>query len=154
VSASLTLGLPSGDFKNPDLLYTGDGEFNQLLKAEWGYGARRWYATGYLGLNNRTKGFSEEFRYHAEAGYWLVKNKLLAMAKLAGVKSFDNGDPSAAGNGLFSNNVEYISPQFGLAFEPARHWGVSALVAGAFSGRNALAAPSVSVGIYYKLGRS
>lgn len=152
LSGSITLGIPSGDYKNTDLLYTGDGEFNQLLKAEWGYGAARWYATGYAGVNNRTKGFSEEFRYHAEVGYWLLKNKLLASVKLAGVESFNNGDPTEAGNGLFANNVEYTSPQFSLTYESRQKWGVSALIAGAFNGRNALAAPAVSVGVYCKTG--
>jgi hypothetical protein len=151
VSGSLWLGIPSGDYTNPDLLYTGDGEWNQQLRAEWGYGAARWYATGYIGVNNRTKGFSEEFRYHVEAGHWLVKNTLLASVKLAGVESFNNGDPSGTSNGLFANNVEYLSPQFGLAYERNNKWGVSALVAGAFKGRNALASPSVSVGVYRKL---
>lgn len=151
LSSSLWLGIPSGDYTNPDLLYSGDGEWNQQLRIEWGYGAARWYATGYLGVNNRTKGFSEEFRYHAEAGYWLLKNTLLASVKLAGIESFNNGDPSGTSNGLFANNVEYISPQFGLAWERNQRWGISTLVAGAFAGRNALAAPSVSVGVYYKV---
>lgn len=151
LSGSLWLGIPSGDYTNPDLLYTGDGEWNQQLRFEWGYGAARWYATGYAGLNNRTKGFSEEFRYHAEAGYWLVKNTLLASVKLAGIKSFNNGDPSGTTNGLFANNMEYLSPQLGLAWERNNKWGVSALVAGALNGQNALASPSVSVGVYWKV---
>ncbi len=151
LSGSLWLGIPSGDYTNPDLLYTGDGEWNQQLRIEWGYGAARWYATGYAGVNNRTKGFSEEFRYHAEAGYWLIKNTLLASVKLAGIESFNNGDPSGTTNGLFANNVEYFSPQFGLAWEQNNKWGISALIAGALNGRNALASPSVSVGVYRKL---
>ncbi len=153
ISTSLTLGIPSGDFKNADLLYTGDGEFNQLLKLEWGYGQARWYATGHAGVNNRTKGFSEEFRYQVEAGYWLLPKKLLASAKVAGVASFRNGNPSSSINGLFANNVEYLSPQLGLTYERNGQWGLSAQVAGAFNGRNVLAAPSVSVGVYWKLKR-
>ncbi len=153
VSTSITLGLPSGDFKNADLLYTGDGEFNQLLKLEWGRGTARWYATGHVGVNNRSKGFSEEFRYQVEAGYWLLKGKLLASAKVAGVQSFQNGDPSSSTNGLFANNVEYTSPQLGLAYERKGQWGLSAMVAGAVQGRNVLAAPSVSVGVYWKMKR-
>lgn len=152
LSASATFGLPTGDFKNPDLLYSGDGEFNQLLKLEWGYGQARWYASGNLGFNNRTKGFSEEFRYHLEAGYWLLPGKVLASAKLAGVESFNNGDPEGSGNGLFSNNVEFVSPQLAVTYEHRQQWGVSAQVAGAVSGRNALASPAVSVGLYWKMG--
>ncbi len=153
LSGTLWLGIPSGDYQNPDLLYTGDGEWNQQLRVEWGFGAARWYTNGYMGLNNRTKDFSEEFRFQVEAGYWLLKNKLLASAKLAGVESFKNGSPTDSGNGLFSNNVEYLSPQLGLTYEHNGKWGVSALVAGAFAGTNALASPSVSVGVYRKLAR-
>jgi hypothetical protein len=154
LSASATLGIPSGDFENPDLLYTGDGEFNQLLKLEWGYGQSRWYATGNIGFNNRTKGFSEEFRYHIEAGFWVLPGKLLASAKLAGVESFNNGDPNGSGNGLFSNNVEYTSPQLALSYEHRQKWGITAQIAGAVSGRNVLAAPAISVGIYVKTGKN
>jgi protein XagA len=150
VSASLWAGLPLGDSDNPDLLYTGDGEFNQQIRAEWGYGANRWYASGFLGVNNRTKGFSEEFRYSAEAGYWLVKQRLLATVRFMGVQSFNNGDPTNSGNGLFSNNVSFASPQIALAYEHKGRWGVQVQAAGAVSGRNALAAPALSIGVYTK----
>ncbi len=152
LSTSFMLGIPSGDFDNPDLLYSGDGEFNQLVKLEWGYGQNRWYASGFAGFNHRTKGFSEEFRYHLEAGYWLLPGALLASAKLSGVESFNNGDPGGSGNGLFSNNVEYVSPQVALTYEHRQKWGVSAQIAGAVQGQNVLAAPAVSLGFYVKLG--
>lgn len=151
LSATVMFGIPSGDYKNADLLYTGDGEFNQMLQVEWGYGAARWYATGFIGANNRTKNFSDEFRYHAEFGYWLLKNKLLAAAKFAGVASFNNGNPTGSGNGLFSNNVEYASPQLAITWEHKQKWGLTAQIAGAMSGRNALASPAISVGVYLKV---
>jgi hypothetical protein len=151
LSATAMIGIPSGDYKNADLLYTGDGEFNQMLQLEWGYGAARWYATGYVGVNNRTKDFSEEFRYHAEFGYWLMKSTLLAAVKFAGVESFNNGNPTGSGNGLFSNNVEYASPQLSLTYEHKQKWGLTAQIAGAMSGRNALASPAISVGVYCKV---
>ncbi|GAB4498132.1 MAG: hypothetical protein OHK0019_32940 [Saprospiraceae bacterium] len=151
LSGSAWLGIPSGDYENADLLYTGDGEWNQQIRVEWGYGAARWYTNGFAGLNNRTKGFSEEFRFQVEAGYWLVRSKLLASAKFAGVQSFFNGNPDGTTNGLFANNVEFLSPQLGLTWEQNGHWGITTLIAGAFSGTNALAAPSVSAGVYWKL---
>ena len=149
-SGSLMLGIPGGDFKNPDLLFTGDGEWNQLARVEWGYGAARWYTNGALGINNRTKGFSDEGRFNAEFGYWLLKNRFLAAAKLVTVQSFFNGNPDGTSNGLFANNVEYVSPQLGLIWEQKQKWGISVLIGGAFEGRNALAAPAISVGIYWK----
>ena len=150
LSTSLMLGIPSGDYRNPDLLYTGDGEWNQLAQIEWGYGAARWYTNGALGINNRTKGFSDEARFNAGFGYWLLKNRFLASAKLVTVQSFFNGNPEGTSNGLFANNVEYISPQLGFTWEHSKKWGLSALIAGAFQGKNVLASPAVSAGIYWK----
>ncbi len=153
VSASVWAGLPIGDSDNPSLLYTGDGEFNQQVRAEWGYGTARWYATGFLGINNRTEGFSEEFRYSAEWGYWLVKERFMATVRVMGVESFKNGTPTNSGNGLFSNNVAFASPQLALTYEHKKRWGIQLQAAGAVTGRNALAAPALSVGIYTKVGR-
>lgn len=150
VSASLTLGLPTGDSKNADLLYTGDGEFNQLIKAEWGYGANRWYTTGQLGLNNRTRDFSEEWRFLVEAGYWAVPRKLLLQVRVQGTQSFNNGNPMGSGTGLFANNVEFISPQIGVVYEFGERWGISVNAAGALQGRNALASPALSAGVFAK----
>lgn len=150
LSTSLMLGIPSGDYKNPDLLYTGDGEFNQLLRVEWGYGAARWYTNGAVGFNKRSKCFSDESRLNAEFGYWLLKSRLLSSAKVVVAQSFFNGDPGGSSNGLFANNVEYISPQLALTWEHKGKWGLSALFAGALEGTNALAAPAVSLGVYWK----
>ena len=151
VTTALFLGLPTGDSQNQNLLFTGDGEFNQLLRLEAGYGAASWYATGYVGFNNRTQGFSDEFRFELEFGHKFFDNHLIAGVKLAGTQSFNNGDPTGSGNGLFSNNVEFISPQAFLAYEFNNNLGINTQIAGAMSGRNVLAAPAVSVGVYFKL---
>jgi hypothetical protein len=151
VTTALLLGLPTGDWQNADLLFTGDGEFNQQLRLEVGYGANRWYATGYVGFNNRTKDFSDEFRFEAEFGYKFFENKLLTGVKLSGIQSFNNGSPTGSSNGLFGNNVEFLSPQAFVAYEPTQKVGFIAQVSGATSGRNVLAAPAVSVGVYLKV---
>jgi protein XagA len=150
MSTTLMLGLPTGDASNPNLLYTGDGEFNQFGRIDVGYGARRWYAAGFVGVNNRTNNFSEELRYQGEYGYWLKPGRLLANIKLTGIHSFNNGNPDNTGNGLFSNNVEFVSPQLGLHYEFKGKWGLTATAAGAVSGRNVLASPSISFGVYKK----
>ncbi|NJN34425.1 MAG: hypothetical protein HC817_09420 [Saprospiraceae bacterium] len=69
VSANLILGFPTGDAKQIDGLFTGDGEFNQMLKIGVGTGKNRWWTQGALGFNNRTKSFSDEIRYDFEFGY-------------------------------------------------------------------------------------
>ena len=62
VSANVFLGLPTGDAKQADGLFTGDGEFNQMLKIAVGTSKSKWWTQGAMGFNNRTKGFSDEFR--------------------------------------------------------------------------------------------
>lgn len=151
VTTALFLGLPTGDFKNENLLFTGDGEFNQQLRLEAGFGAAKWYATGYLGFNNRTRNFSDEFRFEAEFGHKFFADQLITGVKLSGVKSFDNGEPSGSGNGLFSNNVEFLSPQVFVAYEFKNQVGINLQIAGATNGRNVLAAPASSIGVYLKL---
>lgn len=151
VTTSLVFGLPTGDANNADLLFTGDGEFNQLLRLEAGYGGDRWYATGYVGFNNRTEDFSDEFRFEGEFGYKFWNNRLLTGIKVTGVQSFNNGSPTGSANGLFGNNVEYLSPQAFVAYEHKQKLGVMAQVSGAVSGRNVLAAPAIAFGVYVKL---
>lgn len=153
VTTALLVGLPTGDFENKDLLFTGDGEFNQQLRLEAGYGANRWYATGYVGFNNRTENFSDELRFEAEFGYKFWKNRLLTGLKLSGIQSFYNGDSSGSANGLFGNNVEFLSPQAFVAYEPSPKVGFIAQISGATSGRNVLAAPAISFGVYLKVNK-
>ncbi|HMO39107.1 MAG TPA: hypothetical protein PKC76_10270 [Saprospiraceae bacterium] len=150
VTTSLLLGLPTGDATNANLLFTGDGEFNQLIRIEAGYGTAQWYATGFIGFNNRTRNFSDEWRFELEFGHKFFNERLLAGVKLAGTQSLRNGDPTGSGNGLFSNNVEFISPQAFLAYEFKNQVGIQAQVAGAMSGRNVLAAPANSFGVYFR----
>jgi protein XagA len=150
MSANLILGLPTGDAKQEDALFTGDGEFNQMLKLAAGTGGKRWWSQAAMGFNNRTKGFSDEFRYDFEIGYKLFNDRFLAILKINGIESLNNGTVQAANTGLFSNNVEYmgIGPEFLYYANAKKTIGVSARVAGAFKGQNVLAAPSMSVGVF------
>jgi hypothetical protein len=70
VSITVILGLPTGktDQGSQKNLQTGDGEFNQLLQADIGTSIQFFqkingYTNGYIGFNNRTNGFSDEFRW-------------------------------------------------------------------------------------------
>ena len=150
VSVNLILGIPTGDAKQADALFTGDGEFNQMLKLAAGTGGKRWWSQGALGFNNRTKGFSDEFRYDFEIGYKFFNDRFLAILKINGIESLNNGTVLEANTGLFSNNVEYmgIGPEFLYYANAKKTMGVSARVAGAFKGQNVLAAPSMSVGVF------
>jgi hypothetical protein len=152
-SAGIYFGIPSGEDVGGEggILQTGDGEFNQLFKFE---ASRSFYpiplyATATIGFNNRTRGFSEEFHFGLEAGY-NISPKFLATVKMYGVESFKNGDPGgSAGNGIFSNNTEYLSIRPGLAYTLKENWGISAEVGFATRGERILASPSYELGVFY-----
>ncbi len=154
VSASLTLGLPLGNEAGGDtqVLQTGDGEFNQMIsiEASRSFPSIGAYATVLVGYNNRTKSFSDEFRYGVEAGV-TVKNFTL-LGRLYGVESLQNGsDEEAPSNGIFSNNIEYTSFTPELIYTYKEKYGLTASVGTAFSGRRVLASPSYSFGLFMKL---
>ncbi|MGH7457398.1 MAG: hypothetical protein ACRENG_38975, partial [bacterium] len=98
ISAGLKLGLPIGDNTQENGLLTGDGEFNQMLSLQLGHSfyPKPLYFTGEAGVNNRTNGYSDEFRYEAEIGYTIGNNFTLTF-KVNGVESFHNGDDAVQG---------------------------------------------------------
>ncbi|MEQ9378986.1 MAG: transporter [Imperialibacter sp.] len=154
LAAGVYFGLPTGNpgGGNTMLLQTGDGEFNQLLRLEGGVSLHPIpaYATFGVGFNNRTKGFSEELHYNAEVGY-TIKEKVLVSAMIRNVSSFFNGDAPDAVNGIFSNNTEYFAygPQVAYLHKGGK-MGASVAVDYALSGKNVLARPAWSVGIFFK----
>lgn len=155
ISASLLLGIPIGNPEGGEtkLLQTGDGEFNQLIRIEAGYSVPKTnlYLTGGVGFNNRTKDFSDEFHYNFEVGYSFMKSKLIAIMKVYGVVSFFNGEAAIVSNGIFANNTEFLSYTPQLVYNINKNWGVDINAGFALTGRNILAAPNYSLGVFYKL---
>lgn len=153
ISASILLGLPLGETSGgaSGILQTGDGEFNQQLRVDVSHSfyPRPFYASAYVGVNNRTRGFSDEVRWGAEFGY--TSPKIIALAKLNVVESLFNGSDAVASNGVFSNNTEYVSPTLEVAYLFNESFGLSVSAGYAFSGRNILASPNYGVGVFYKL---
>ncbi|MEM1221107.1 MAG: hypothetical protein AAGH79_19455 [Bacteroidota bacterium] len=168
LSASLILGLPFGDNVGGDteLLQTGDGEFNQLLKLEASHSfyPKPIYATLSVGYNNRGDAtfaysageedvsFSDEFHWGGEIG-WTPSDKWLIALKWAQVASMNNGGNTGntGASSIFGNNASYfaISPEVNYQF--AGQWGVSASLGTAVSGENILAGPNIGFGIYWNL---
>lgn len=155
VSATLLFGLPFGNSGGgkTGVLQTGDGEFNQMLRIDVSHSfyPRPLYTSAYAGFNNRTNGFSDEWRAGLEVGY-TVKQKLTFITKLSVVQSFFNGSESVPSNGIFSNNTEYVSPEIEVAYSVNQRWGFSFSAGGALAARNILAAPNYGVGIFLKTG--
>jgi hypothetical protein len=67
-----------------------------------------------------------------------------------GVASFKNGDPGGTANGVFSNNMEYLSIAPELNYNLNDKYGLSAQAAFAASGERILAAPNYSFGVFMK----
>ncbi len=153
VSATLLLGLPLGvpSGGSSQILQTGDGEFNQMIKidASSSFYPKPIYVSAYAAFNNRTKGFSDEIRFGAEVGFTL--KKFIPILKLNVVQSLYNGDAEEAQNGIFSNNTEYISPTVELNYQITEKIGISASGGFALAGKNILASPNWSLGLYLKL---
>lgn len=149
INAGLFLGLPTGttDSESNIPLPTGDGEFNQMIKLEAGYGFNfPVYVVGGFGFNNRTKGFSDDIQYDFEIGY---SYKFLFRIKISGIKSTFNGDDSVVASGLYSNNVEHMTcnPEIGYIHDDK--FGASIGIAGG-SGRNVHADPYYTLSVFYK----
>lgn len=159
ISASLILGLPTGVTSGGELnsLQTGDGEFNQIIQVDAGtgfsIGKSSAYVSGYLGFNNRSNGFSEEFRYGLEFGLGLLKKKVWLNAKLTAVESLKNGDTAetTTSTSVFANNAEFVSTALEVNVYVTKKIGISASAAGALRGEIIAAAPSYSVGVFFDL---
>lgn len=159
LAASLTFGLPLGNSSGgrEGNLQTGDGEFNQILKLDAGIpfsiGKIPSYANIYSGFNNRSNGFSDEYRYGAEFGMGLMKKKLWLIGRITGIESLRNGDLGNDINStsVFANNSEFTSYSLEAAYYINNKLGVSASFASAFRGEIIFASPSYSVGIFLDL---
>jgi hypothetical protein len=162
IAATLTLGIPTGvtSAGTEGNLQTGDGEFNQMFQLDAGQGFKysekvSGYFSGFAGVNNRTNGFSDEFRYGVEGGVSFVDSKLWVIGRVNGVESFQNGETAAtvSSTSIFSNNSEFTSYGVEAAYYITKRIGFSASVTSAFRGKVIAAAPSYSVGFFYDMSK-
>lgn len=157
LSVNLTLGIPLGKTGGGSngILQTGDGEFNQFLSLEVGQGLSlgsiNGWSKAYVGVNNRTEGFSDEFRFGVEIGSTILNKKLSLIARLYGVESFKNGTlPSeATGTSIFANNTEHLTFSPEVAFHINDNFGLSAGLAKPLSGELIFANTAYNVGVFY-----
>lgn len=156
LAATVTFGLPLGNSSGgrEGNLQTGDGEFNQILRFDAGMplsiGKIPAYANIYSGFNNRSNGFSDEYRYGAEFGMGFKNKKLWLITRVFGVESLRNGTLGTDINStsVFANNSEFTSYSLEAAYYINDKLGVSASFASAFRGEIIFASPSYSVGIF------
>ncbi len=154
-SAELILGLPTGNAKggSDGSFQTGDGEFNQMIRAAVGIpfklGNTQAYSKSYVGYNNRTEGFSDELRLGTELGFKFI-DRLWVLGKLDIVESLKNGSLSAQNSqgSIFANNIEFMAAGVEAAYSFSNKWGVSLNYTSAFRGEIVFAAPSYSAGLF------
>lgn len=155
VAGSYTLGLPLGTAEggSDGSLQTGIGEFYHMFRLDastsFNVGNKYPFISLFSAYNQRTKNYSNEFRYGFKTGVEL--NKWIFILQAYGVRSFRNiennfGD---AGTSIFGNNTEYLTISPEIAYKISDTFGVSANVAGAAWGRLILAAPAFSVGVFW-----
>ncbi len=158
IALSIGLGLPTGKVAGgrQENLQTGDGEFNQFLQLDAGTGFKitkniPGYFSTYIGFNNRTNGFSDEFRYGFELGAGVFNNKLWISSRVTAVESFKNGETAETitSTSIFANNTEFLSVGIEASYYVTSKFGISAGIASAVRGEIIAAAPSYSVGIFY-----
>ncbi|MEL6122468.1 MAG: hypothetical protein AAFQ02_06360 [Bacteroidota bacterium] len=157
VATTLTLGLPLGNDSGGSQgnLQLGDGEFNQMILLDagtsWQVGSVPMYANAYTGYNNKTKGFSDEFRIGGEIGANLLNKRLWLIGRLNVVDALeetgsDTRPPGATS--IFANNTQFTSVGAELSYNIGDNWGVSAGYATAVSGRIIFASPSYTAGVF------
>lgn len=149
LSTTLLFGLPTGETRGGrgQIIQSGDGEFNQLLKLEASHSfyPKPFYASAMVGFNNRTRDFSDEIHASLELGVTL--DKFVGILKFYNLSSLYNGD-SNADNALFANNIEYFSFTPEVLYSLNEHFGVTTAAGFAFSAKRILAAPNLSAGIF------
>jgi hypothetical protein len=156
-SAKLIFGLPTGEDAGGSngSFQTGDGEFNQYLSGLLGYSTSfnetPFFAKTYLGFNNRTQDFSDEFRFGLESGINIFNKKVWLIGRLDVVQSLQNGSVNQlnlAPGSIFANNIEYTSVGIEVNYYLTDKIGISAGYTSAISGRIIAANPSLTGGIF------
>lgn len=157
LAGTLQLGIPLGNDQggSDGSLQTGDGEFNQLVRFDlsksFSIKKVNAYANVYVGFNNRTNEFSDEFRAGGELGLSVLNNRIWGIARVDIIESLQNGNKSdAASDGatVFANNVEYAALTYEVAAYVTKKIGVSAAYGSVFSASLIFASPSYSVGVF------
>jgi hypothetical protein len=150
ISGKLLFGIPTGKGTPDGGLLTGDGEFNQAIGIEAGHSfwPVKVYLTEGIFFNNRTNGFSDDFRYFIESGV-NISNNVSLIVRLHGLISFNNGDPKVKGGfGIYSNNQQYLAYNAELVYKINTNWGISAYYESGTNGKNIISAPIINVGVF------
>ena len=157
ISAALTLGIPIGSTNGgvSGLLQTGDGEFNQKLQLDAShsfYPIPIWISCK-IGINNRNKGFSDEYDYGLEIGA-SIKDRMNFITKLDARESFMNGFRNELQASNFSNDIEFINLTIECNIKLFADLWLSMGVSRPFRGRKTLIANTYIIGMIWDLSQT
>lgn len=169
LSSTVMFGIPTGnstgltedDIDGSELdvisgssFQTGDGEFNQLVRLNFGIsysllGAPAYFKTR-AGYNNRTAGFSSEIHLSGETGFQTLNNRLLILGSGYLIKSMKNGtlDATTAEGSFFANDQESLILRGEVAYEILDNFGILFTYEVPVWGRIIFKAPIYSGGLY------
>ena len=151
LSAKLILGLPTGKSTPDGGLWTGNSDFSQTIGTEIGHSfyPALVYLSGGISYTNRSKGFSDEFRYALEGGYKFFKN-LSLIVRIHSLISVKNGNENVKGGfGIFSNNQQYFAYNAELVYNVTDIIGLKAYYESGGAGKNITSAPVLNAGIFF-----
>jgi hypothetical protein len=151
ISGKIIFGIPTAKASPDGGLWLGRNDFNQSVGIEAGHSfyPAPVYLTGGVTFNNRSKGFSDEFRYMIESGYKFT-SKLLLIVRFHGQISLKNGDSNVKGGfGVFSNNQQYIAYNAELLYKITDNVGIKAYYESGTKGKNIISAPVINAGIFF-----
>ena len=110
------------------------------------------YVKASVGVNQRSKGFSDEFLASVETGTKIFKDKLLTLVRANTIQSFYNGslDASNSNGSIFANNVDVVN--IGGEFIFRLNAKLSCELSGSYPiiGRVLYRSPAFSTGISYQ----
>jgi hypothetical protein len=111
VSGGINLNIPIGQSSPDGGLLLSSGDFFQGFGLQIGHSfySTPAFVNGFLIFNNRTEGFSDEFKYEVEGGYSFYTDLTLIM-RFKGKQPMYNGrDDKIGGLGILLNDQKYIS---------------------------------------------
>lgn len=167
LAASAQLKLPSGENVggNSELLQAGDGAWGALgmLHMSHSFYPKPFYASLSVGYQWRGTAdldyssglinvdYDDAFVWSGELGWTPNKNWALAL-KWTQVQPFeaDQIEGITGSSSIFGNRISYfaITPEVNYIMG---NWGFSAAAGGVFSAKNILAAPNISLGVFFVL---
>jgi hypothetical protein len=155
-SFSLLASFPLGETSDSSGLWTGDGEYNQILALEYWrhFNAIPVFLNLSTGFNNRNAGYADELRVGAEIGYDGWRNVTLS-ALLFAVEHFGNGIAGFRGGGFgfAANHQRYLAYGPQVSIELIEGFGLNVAALAMTRTENAPATLLWRSGVYFRMER-